>query len=600
MPGGDGINSGRNAAGLLVAAFRSALLHQLSVVAVLFALLLACWLVRDWLARGRATAAPALRLPAADPEPRARRVLRIGFGILWLVDGVLQAQPQMVNGLSAQVILPSASSSPLWVQHLVNFSGTILSYHPVQAAAAAVWIQVGIGLWLVAAPSGWSSRLAGLAGVAWGLIVWVFGEAFGGIFAPGLSWLTGAPGAVLIYVAAGALLVLPASAWAGPRLGRIVLAGTGLFWVGLAVLQAWPGRGYWQGGTTGALTGMVRSMAQNSQPHAQAATVSAFGSLTSAHGFAVNLVAVLALGLLGLALLSGRRRLLDVAIPAAVVFCLADWVLVQDFGIPGGLGTDPNSMVPWLLLIWAGYRAITPAPARVPEPAGAAGPAAPLRTVVVSASARTLTALGAVGVVIVGAAPLAAASVSRTADPIVARSVAGAPVTVNRPAPGFRLVSQAGRPVSLASLHGRVTLLTFLDPTCSDCTIIARELRAADTMLGGPGQRVEIVAIAATATHLDTAFIRAFDQQAGLSVVGNWMFLTGNVSQLEQVWTRYEQVAPNMMSGMTVHSSVAFIIDGAGRIRAEVKDDPGPGTASMQSSFAVVLAGAARQAMGTG
>ncbi len=594
MPGGDGINSGRNAAGLLVAAFRSALLHQLSIVAVLFALLLACWLARGWLARRRrATAAPGLQRPAADPEPRARRVLRIGFGILWLVDGVLQAQPQMVNGLSAQVILPSASSSPPWVQHLVNFSGTVLSYHPVQAAAAAVWIQVGIGLWLVAAPSGWWSRLAGLAGVAWGLIVWVFGEALGGIFAPGLSWLTGAPGAVLIYVAAGALLALPASAWAGPRLGRIVLAGTGLLWAGLAILQAWPGRGYWQGGTTGALTGMVRSMAQDSQPHAQAATVSAFGSFTSAHGFAVNLVAVIALGLLGLALLSGRRRLLDVAIPAAVVFCLADWVLVQDFGIPGGLGTDPNSMVPWLLLIWAGHLAIAPA-------AVAAEPSASLRTVVVSASARTLTALGAIGVVIVGAAPLAAASVNGNADPIVARAVAGAPVTVNRPAPGFRLVSQAGRPVSLASLHGRVTLLTFLDPTCSDCSIIARELRAADTMLGGSGRRVEIVAIAATATHLDPAFIRAFDQQVGMSVVANWMFLTGNVSQLQQVWTRYEAVAPNMMSGMTVHSSVAFIIDGAGRIRAEVKDDPGPGNASMQSSFAVVLSSAARQAMGRG
>jgi len=26
-------------------------------------------------------------------------------------------------------------------------------------------------------------------------MVWIWGESFGGIFAPGLSWLTGAPGA---------------------------------------------------------------------------------------------------------------------------------------------------------------------------------------------------------------------------------------------------------------------------------------------------------------------------------------------------------------------------------------------------------------------
>jgi len=46
-----------------------------------------------------------------------------------------------------------------------------------------VWIQVGIGIWMLAAPRGSWSRLAGLAGVGWGLVVWVFGESFGGVFA---------------------------------------------------------------------------------------------------------------------------------------------------------------------------------------------------------------------------------------------------------------------------------------------------------------------------------------------------------------------------------------------------------------------------------
>jgi hypothetical protein len=66
----------------------------------------------------------------------------------------------------------------------VNAGTTIWSYHPVTAATAAVWTQVGIGLWLLAAPRGDWSRLAGLASVGWGLNVWVFGEAFGGVFAP--------------------------------------------------------------------------------------------------------------------------------------------------------------------------------------------------------------------------------------------------------------------------------------------------------------------------------------------------------------------------------------------------------------------------------
>ena len=69
----------------------------------------------------------------------------------------------------------------------MNFGVTLWDYHPVQAASASVWIQVGIGLWMLLAVRGWSARLAGLAGVAWGLIVWAFGESFGGIFAPGLT-----------------------------------------------------------------------------------------------------------------------------------------------------------------------------------------------------------------------------------------------------------------------------------------------------------------------------------------------------------------------------------------------------------------------------
>jgi hypothetical protein len=50
-----------------------------------------------------------------------------------------------------------------------------------------VWIQVGIGIgiWMLAAPRGALSRLAGLVSVGWGLVVCVLGESFGSIFAPG-------------------------------------------------------------------------------------------------------------------------------------------------------------------------------------------------------------------------------------------------------------------------------------------------------------------------------------------------------------------------------------------------------------------------------
>jgi len=270
-----GMNSGLSPADpTLVAAFRSALLHQGAIALLIIAFLGLLWATaRTWRPRGAAAEAGGGSAPGRPAEARGRWLLRTGFGLLWILDGILQAQPKMAGGLATQVIQPTAAASPAWVQHVVNWGGTIWSYHPITAGAASVWIQVGIGVWLLVAAHGPWSRLAGLASVAWGLVVWVFGESFGGIFAPGLSWLTGAPGAVLLYVVAGALIALPEDAWRTPKplgAGRVLLGGIGLFFLGMAVVQAWPGRGFWRGtivGQPGTLAGMVQQMSSTSQPH---------------------------------------------------------------------------------------------------------------------------------------------------------------------------------------------------------------------------------------------------------------------------------------------------------------------------------------------
>ena len=339
---------------------------------------------------------------------------------------------------------------------------TSWSQHPVPASAAAVWIQVGLGIWLLAAPSGALSRLAGAASAGWGLVVWVFGESFGGLFAPGLSWLSGAPGAAALYVAAGALIALPGRAWSARRLGRLTLAGLGLFLAGMAVLQAWPGRGYWQGtvhGQLGSLSGMTLSMAVTPQPGFLSGWLAGFAAFDEAHGFAVNLLVVVALAVAGAVFLSGRPRLIRPVLAGFAVLCLAVWVLVQDLGFLGGVGTDPNSMIPFILLAAAGYLALVRVPAEgaaAPDTAGVQVPAAAgmqiretaagrgaapgVRIGLVrlgqracsagarslgAASTRSLVAAGAAGLVLLGAVPLAVAQASDIADPTLARSVAG-------------------------------------------------------------------------------------------------------------------------------------------------------------------------------
>src|SRR5689334_2898693 len=598
---------------VLIAAFRSALLHQGVIVLVMVVLLgLVGATARVWPAsttaadEGAADGA-AGAAGAGNPEPRGRRLLRTGFGVLWIFDGLPQAQPKMAGGLATQVIGPAAASSPAWVQHLVNWGGTIWSYHPVEAAAASVWIQVGIGAWLIAAGGSAWSRLPGAASVAWGLIVWVFGESFGGIFAPGLSWLTGAPGGVLCYVAAGALIALPPDAWRSPRSGRWLLAGLGVFFAGMAVLQAWPGRGSWQGavhGKPGPLAAMVREMAATPQPHVLSALLSGFASFVARHGFAVNLVVVLALAGLGALFLTGRPRLVRYGVAAGIACCLATWVLVQDLGFLGGLGTDPNSMIPLILLFSAGYLALIPVSQEAPE-AVTAGWRAQLRPetlgrAVASARWRWVAAAGALAVIVLGAAPMAAAAADRTADPILALAIAGDSSRLDLPAPGFSLTDQAGRTVSLDSLRGKVVLMTFLDPVCTtDCPIIAQELKQAGRMLGAQDARVELVAVVANPVYRSVAFTRAFDRQEGLASVPNWLYLTGSLDQLRPVWRHYGVEVENLPAGaMAAHNDLAVVIDAAGHIRREVGADPGPGTDGTQSSFAVLLSQYARDALG--
>ena len=215
---------------LIVQAFHSALVRQAGLIFVMVVIIAVGWNGFRTLQYRRAIAAgqpfPPPR-PEIGPEPVARRVLRIGFGIVWIVDGLLQLQQNMPADLPSQVMQPAAAGSPGWVVHLVNFGADAWTRHPASAAASAVWIQLGIGLFLLVAPRGRWSRMAGLASVGWGMVVWVFGEALGGILAPGQTVLFGFPGAALLYVVAGVLIALPERAWIAERLGRLVTATGG-------------------------------------------------------------------------------------------------------------------------------------------------------------------------------------------------------------------------------------------------------------------------------------------------------------------------------------------------------------------------------------
>jgi cytochrome oxidase Cu insertion factor (SCO1/SenC/PrrC family) len=602
MPGmGRSLGSGNS---FIVSHFHSALYHQVLFVLVVAGLLAVAFnVVRTIQYRHLGTDGVISRGVRgwATTEPPARRVLRIGFGLLWIVDGLLQLQSAMPLGLPPSVVEPAASGSPTWVQELVNSGVTIWSNHPIQAAAATVWLQVGLGIWLLVAPRGRWLQVGGAASAGWALVVWMFGEAFGGIFNPGATWLFGTPGSALLYGAAGLLLALPERRFATARLGRIVLAAGGVFFLGMALLQAWPGRGFWQGHgashqRVGTLVTMVRAMAGTSQPGWLSSWVAWFARFDAAHGWAVNLVAVVALAGIGLAFLSGRRRLVSSAVVAMVLLCLADWVLVQDLGVFGGVGTDPNSMVPLIVLFVAAYVGTVRLPVAAPADAETLGSAevrsAPnwWERATPGSIFRVVATLGAVVLVGLGTAPMAVAAANPNADPILTEALDGAPNPVSFPAPSFRLTDQRGEPVSLAGFRGHAVALTFLDPVCtSDCPTIAQEFRAADDRLGKEARQVDFVAIVANPIYRSRVFTKAFDRQEYLTGVTNWYFLTGSEDALRRAWNEYGVLVAAVPGGaMVAHSDLAFVIDARGRERDALVDDPGP-TETFASSFSSLL-----------
>jgi cytochrome oxidase Cu insertion factor (SCO1/SenC/PrrC family) len=615
MPGmGTGPGAGNST---IVGAFHDALVRQGALIFLILVLLVVAWnglrtmQYRRASARGERYPGPR---PVTEPEPRARQLLRTGFALLWIVDGLLQLQPGMPLGLASGALQPAATGSPGWVQSLVTFGVNTWSRHPTEAAAAAVWIQLGIGMMLLVAPRGRWSRGAGLVSAGWGLVVWVFGEAFGSVLAPGLTLLFGAPGSALFYVVAGGLLVIPDRAWAGRQLGRAINGTLGVFLLVMAGLQAWPGRGFWQGtvaGQPGTLAGMVRQMAATPQPHLLSSLVASFGAFDEAHGWVVNLLAVVVPAAIGLALVSGR--LLRPALIALVVFGVADWVLIEDFGVFGGTGTDPNSMLPLLLLAAVGYVALTRAPALSPAAAPDPLPGPEPETTTVPPdrrpwweridpgyAGRLAAAIGAVAIVLIGTAPMVAAAANPHADTILTEAADGAPNVTDGPAPGFHLVDQSGQPVSLADLRGYTVALTFLDPVCTtDCPTIAQEFRMTSQILGPVSGRVRFVAIAANPLYNSVAVVAAFDRQEHLDTLANWLFLTGPRSTLQTVWNDYGvSVAIAPAGSMAAHSDLAYVIDAEGNTRRIISAEPGDGTAD-NSSFSTLLAAQITQVMHT-
>jgi protein SCO1/2 len=147
------------------------------------------------------------------------------------------------------------------------------------------------------------------------------------------------------------------------------------------------------------------------------------------------------------------------------------------------------------------------------------------------------------------------------------------------PAPAFRLTDQAGRPVALADLAGRVVLLDFVYTSCpGPCPILTG--RHADVQRAlAPELRAKtwFVSITLDPEHDTPERLAAYARARGADLA-NWSFLTGPPAEVDAVLAGYGVGRTRVAGDEIEHYVVTFLIDADGRIASRfvgTEDEPG-------------------------
>lgn len=290
----------------------------------------------------------------ADKPPAAWQILRLGLAGLWLLDGLLQLQPQMFTmDMISNIMQPAATGEPGWLHGLIAWSIQWVTPNLVAFNWAVVAIQLAIGLTLLVP---WPKVMRGglWLSIVWSALVWLFGEGFGQLLTGSATFLTGAPGSVFFYGVAAGLLLWSRGWDGGPHPWPAGLAATQVVAVSLllaAALQLEPG--FWASLGLGAV---IASGAVMAQPHWLRWTLDVAAMAATLAPVLVNAVIVaISLGL-GVAVMTaaGNRWVLW----ATIGWLLVVWWIGQDMGaLFSGMATDPNTAPVLVLLLWAGWRA---------------------------------------------------------------------------------------------------------------------------------------------------------------------------------------------------------------------------------------------------
>jgi thiosulfate dehydrogenase [quinone] large subunit len=146
-------------------------------------------------------------------------ILRIVFGLIWVVDAWFKWQPDFINKFT-DYLTGALEGQPAAVQAWINFWIRIVNVDPHVFAHFVAIAETLVALGLI---FGVFSNLTNVGGVLLTLVIWSTAEGFGGPYVPGSADIGSAIIYALVFTAlflVNAGLIMGLDRWLSPWLGH--------------------------------------------------------------------------------------------------------------------------------------------------------------------------------------------------------------------------------------------------------------------------------------------------------------------------------------------------------------------------------------------
>jgi protein SCO1 len=134
----------------------------------------------------------------------------------------------------------------------------------------------------------------------------------------------------------------------------------------------------------------------------------------------------------------------------------------------------------------------------------------------------------------------------------------------------FQLTDQNGSIISLSDFRGKVVVLTFIDPKCTDtCPITAVHFREVHRKLN-PEEATEVVFLGVNVNTEASSVTEMLETTRAwhLDEIPGWHLLTGSQDVLAPIWKDYGVSAVHSHDGNSImHTPGTFLIDTSGQKR---------------------------------